>query len=164
MNRPNILCFVRHDIGKHMGCYGKPVDTPNLDAFTASAIVVDRYDPLRAVRTDKYHLIRRFDPTIKPRPWLPWETPPGDARHDGNWETSQWPPKEPRPEFELYDTELDPLEFVNLIDRPEYQVVRRDLEARLQAWQEETNDFVLREEVPQRREPPGWGPWDGRIT
>ena len=37
-DRPNILYFVVHDIGRHMGCYGAPVATPNLDAFAASGV------------------------------------------------------------------------------------------------------------------------------
>jgi len=30
-DRPNILLLTCHDLGRHLGCYGRPVSTPNLD-------------------------------------------------------------------------------------------------------------------------------------
>jgi arylsulfatase A-like enzyme len=41
---------------------------------------------------------------------------------------------------ELYDLEADPYELENLIDDPEHQGVLDDMRARLQAWQERTQD------------------------
>lgn len=41
---------------------------------------------------------------------------------------------------ELYDLTADPAEEKNLYDRPETQAARRDLEARLRAWMERTQD------------------------
>ncbi len=38
MNQPNILYFVCHDIGKHLSCYGVPVETPRLEAFAGQAV------------------------------------------------------------------------------------------------------------------------------
>ena len=37
-SRPSILYFVVHDIGRHPGCYGVPVATPNLDAFASESV------------------------------------------------------------------------------------------------------------------------------
>jgi len=119
---------------------------------------IDRYDPVRAVRTDRFHYIRYFDPGVKGQPWLPFETPVDGIA--GEWGLPA--PRRPRPEEELFDVMQDPQEFVDLAARPEYRAVKADLSARLRRWMEETDDFALRGDVPRRPEPPGWGPWEGR--
>lgn len=42
MQRPNILYFVCQDIGKHLECYGVPVETPNLDRFARQGVRFER--------------------------------------------------------------------------------------------------------------------------
>ena len=48
---------------------------------------------------------------------------------------------EQRPEYELYDTNLDPNEFNNLFDDPAYAEQSLDLQNRLNAWISKTNDM-----------------------
>lgn len=48
--------------------------------------------------------------------------------------------KDPKKPAELYDLTADPAEEVNLYERPEAREVRGDLEARLRAWMEKTQD------------------------
>ncbi len=114
----------------------------------------DRFDPVRAIRTEEFHYIRNFDPTIKGRARMPWETAPADTTLA---ELGFPPPVHPRPAEELYHTARDPMEIFNLADKPEFQPVMDALAGRLRAWMEETGDFVLRDEVPQRRGAPGYG-------
>lgn len=38
MNRPNILYFVCHDLGRALGCYGANIPTPHLDAFASQGL------------------------------------------------------------------------------------------------------------------------------
>lgn len=121
---------------------------------------VDRYDPVRAVRTPAFHYIRYFDPTVKCRPWLPFEVPPclpGDMQEGRHWEFCVPHPREPRPAEELFHVMHDPQEFVNVAGRPEFRQVQADLKSRLEEWMKSTDDFVLRDEVPHRYELPGWG-------
>ena len=110
---------------------------------------VDRFDPIRAVRTDAWHYIRYFDPTIRCRPWLPWEVAAVQRQTDE--EFPDLPQEtEPRVKEELYHVAHDPLEFINMADRPDLQRVKADLAGQLQAWMERTGDFILRDEIPRR--------------
>ncbi len=40
---PNILMIICHDIGRHLGCYGAKVKTPNLDALAGSGVLMENY-------------------------------------------------------------------------------------------------------------------------
>ena len=41
MPAPNILLFITHDTGRHLGCYGRGVETPNLDRLASEGILFD---------------------------------------------------------------------------------------------------------------------------
>jgi N-sulfoglucosamine sulfohydrolase len=120
---------------------------------------IDLYDPTRAVRTRAFHYIRWFDPGLKKRPWLYHEVAPGDDR--GDWDSFGPEPTEPRNEEELYHVPHDPGEVRDVAWRPEYGAVKRRLAEALATWMRDTDDPVLRGEVPERPEEPGWGPWEG---
>lgn len=111
---------------------------------------VDRFDPLRAVRSDRFHYIRVFDPAVKPDP--------------GTWLSG---PAHERAEEYLYDVGQDQMELVNLAGRPEYRRILADHRGHLARWMQETDDFLLRGEVPAPRQAPGWGerwPWQAERT
>ncbi len=94
------------------------------------------YEPMRAIRTDRYKLIAnlevglRFDVAgdILESPITPLMIP----RMLGT-----------RPPLELYDLEQDRWEESNLADAPELAEVQRDLRTRLLAWMQDTNDPLL---------------------
>lgn len=106
------------------------------------------YDPMRAIRTDRWKLIANFEfaPTI--------ETPPDYLSNaKGYPETSialDIPYTEMyHPLFELFDLEQDPLEQNNLAEDPDYAGIRDDLARRLRDWMEKTDDPLLEGPVPQ---------------
>ena len=37
--RPNVLIVITHDTGRHLGCYGRDVETPNLDRLAAEGVM-----------------------------------------------------------------------------------------------------------------------------
>ncbi len=97
------------------------------------------YEPQRAVRTDRYKYMRRFDDDHRGRVLANLDDGPtkdvvlaaGLAELD--------PPVEA-----LYDLWLDPSEGTNRIDDPRLADVVADLRGRLRDWMERTEDPLLR--------------------
>ncbi|QHI69143.1 sulfatase family protein [Tichowtungia aerotolerans] len=125
----------------------------------------ENYDPVRTVRTKRYHYLLNLHPGAK-RHLLPEEI----LNHTNPVVRRSWPNRyvwcgdfdrpdssyfrffEPRPREELYDLENDPEEFVNLADDPAYQKIKEELAAKCKRWMAETNDPVLAGPIPL---PPG---------
>ena len=104
------------------------------------------YEPKRAVRTDRYKYIRRYDG--RSRAVLP-NIDDGFAKSE--LVAGGFAERPPAPE-QLYDTLLDPVERANLIDDPHYAPVLAEMRARLDRWMRETDDPLLQGHVPA---PPG---------
>lgn len=101
----------------------------------------DRYDPKRAIRTDRHKLIINFAPGPRLALALDLELSPtrrgmGDAH------------LAPRPAVELYDLEADPDELVDLAEDPAHAGIRADLEQRLRAHLLAMHDPVLDGPIP----------------
>jgi arylsulfatase A-like enzyme len=106
------------------------------------------YEPQRAVRTDRYKLIRRFDAFDGP---VLANTDDGlskDVLIERGW--GGWATEEER----LHDVLLDPNEARNLAAEPAYAGVLRDLRGRLARWMQATDDPLLHGAVPLP--PRGW--------
>ncbi len=43
MPRPNILIFITHDTGRHLGCYGRGTATPNLDRLAREGVLFEQH-------------------------------------------------------------------------------------------------------------------------
>ncbi len=102
----------------------------------------DRYNPVRAIRTDQFKYIRNF-----------WHLPAVYLSNDVFVSKSG---REVREEFhadhrsyeELYDLESDPEEQTNLAADEEYGAVKAELEDELTEWMYQTNDPLLEGPVP----------------
>lgn len=114
--------------------------TPSRDAVYSVFV-----DGLRAVRTERYKLVRVFTHTFGFDRELPIDIenrrmcPTFPFNRDG------WPL------VELYDLKNDPNEFTNLYRDPAYADVRKEMETRLWTWMEDVGDPLL--EMP---EPTPW--------
>lgn len=95
------------------------------------------YEPMRAVRTQRWKYIRRFDD--RTRPVLP---NCDDSPSKTLWLENGWRDRPPDEE-QLYDLIFDPNEAHNLANEPRYAAVKAELADRLQAWMEETQDPLL---------------------
>lgn len=97
----------------------------------------DYYDPMRAVRSDRYKLLAFFSsaPSYMPpnQSWKPRSSP----------KVPVVPPTAYHPEFELYDLHTDPWEEQNLFADPRYRQVRDELLERLRTHLTQTKDPIL---------------------
>jgi N-sulfoglucosamine sulfohydrolase len=100
------------------------------------------YDPMRAIRTDRYKYIRNFETSFAVE--VPGDVAQGSIyrRHVELYEGHEHPP------VELYDLSVDPNELENLAGRAELSETERDLDDRLWHWMEETGDPLLAGPVP----------------
>lgn len=102
----------------------------------------DRYNPVRAIRTDQYKYIRSY-----------WHSPPVYLTNDvfkskAGREVREEFQSGRRPYEELYDLDADPYEKINLIDDPVYEHVRDQLRGRLVRWMRNTDDPLLDGPIP----------------
>jgi arylsulfatase A-like enzyme len=99
------------------------------------------FEPLRAVRTERFKYIRRhFDTGPK-------------MRHDGPgcplMQSLGWYDRKLGHE-QLFDLYLDPWEACNRANDPDYAAIKADLGAKLDHWMEQTNDPFPTGKFPER--------------
>ncbi|RQH02532.1 sulfatase family protein [Natrarchaeobius oligotrophus] len=102
----------------------------------------DMYNPVRAIRTERYKYVRNF--WHLPKVYLTKDIFASEAGRMVR-ETDGVPP---RPYEELYDLQESPQEDENVVFEPTYQDVRRDLSRQLHEWMVETDDPLLDGPVP----------------
>ena len=92
------------------------------------------FEPMRAVRTDRYKYIVRYDSRNAP------VLPNCDAGLSKTvWLNHGWAGRAPVDEV-LYDLIFDPNEMCNRINDPSYADIRNDMKRRLSQWQLRTKD------------------------
>jgi N-sulfoglucosamine sulfohydrolase len=95
------------------------------------------YEPQRAIRTDRFKYVRRFDDYPTPILANCDDSPSKDAYLARGWADR------PVPRETLHDLFFNPGEGRSLLDDPSYAPVLRDLRGRLRRWMEETEDPLL---------------------
>ncbi|HEY5653349.1 MAG TPA: sulfatase-like hydrolase/transferase [Pontiella sp.] len=109
----------------------------------------ERYDNVRAIRNKSFLYIRNYMPYAPrgqhltymwkmeaTRAWEAWHKAGKTDAVTGRWFKA-------KPIEELYDTNADPDNVVNLIDHPEYKEVAIELRRELRTWQITTHDSGL---------------------
>jgi arylsulfatase A-like enzyme len=99
------------------------------------------YDPMRAVRTKDFKLVRNF------KPGFPLKVPYEFIDNVGKGNVEKYFAV-PRPEYELYDLKRDPNEFNNLYACPDYCEIRKSLEGKLDVFLRATDDPILKGDIP----------------
>ncbi|MBN2048641.1 MAG: sulfatase [Anaerolineaceae bacterium] len=112
------------------------------DAVFGEMTYHDYYDPRRCVITPTHKLIANFttahffmDPSQAQRPSSIAIHPKDNYM-------------EYHPDLELYDLTVDPNEFNNVADNPDYADIRADLLRKLGEWMQETDDILLHDQIP----------------
>jgi arylsulfatase A-like enzyme len=110
------------------------------------------YDPMRSVRSEKYHLIRNFDTSLKSG-WTP-ENVPEVKETFKSYPSSLFPGgTEPREEVELFDVKKDPYDWHNVAGDPALADVKEELLGALDRWMHDTDDPLLKGEIPNMLHP-----------
>ncbi|WP_165358645.1 sulfatase family protein [Haloactinopolyspora alba] len=109
----------------------------------------DSYDPIRAVRTDRFKYVRNY--VQGPKLVLSKDLEESQTRRGMGDEHLQ-----PRPEEELYDLDADPWEMTNLAGTADWEPVRSRLAGRLDESMADTGDPlrhgpIARPPAPVRR-------------
>jgi arylsulfatase A-like enzyme len=108
------------------------------DAIFAEVTYHAAYEPIRAIRTERWKYIRRFDQHTGPVLANCDDSISKDLLLDTGWREHE------RPVEQLYDLLFDPTEVCNLVDHEAFTPVLQRMRARLKAWMEETNDPLLK--------------------
>lgn len=116
------------------------------DAIFAETTYHAAYQPHRAIRTERWKYIRRFDEY--PHPVL---ANCDDSDTKDLWVQAGWG-DQIVPEEQLYDLLLDPQEGRNVAEEPGHAGVLAELRERLEEWMRETDDPLLEGPVAP---PPG---------
>ncbi len=107
------------------------------DAVYAEGTYHAAYEPQRAIRTQRWKLVRRFgDRRLPVLPNI------DDSPSKELWLRHGYAEREIAP-LQLYDLVFDPNEACNVVDRPEHAAVATDLGERLERWMRDTGDPLL---------------------
>ena len=116
------------------------------DAIFAETTYHAAYEPHRAIRTERWKYIRRFDDYPHPILANCDDSESKELLVEAGWGDRIVP------EEQLYDLILDPTECANLVGDAAHAEVRDELRARLEDWMRETDDPLLEGPVAS---PPG---------
>lgn len=150
---PTVLAIAGVERPEHL--HGRVLAGPEQEAaperlFHARDRMDERYDMIRAVRTDRYKYIRNFE---SHKPWVQFMRTPsrgplyqelGRLKSSGGLDALTAPfMADSKPYEELYDTLVDPYEMHNLAERPSYQALLEKMRGELIEWMVEMNDQGL---------------------
>ncbi|TWT43265.1 sulfatase family protein [Botrimarina hoheduenensis] len=112
------------------------------------------HDTIRAVRDERFQYVRNYQPErpyLQPLSYRDRAATMGEIyrmRDAGALTAAQWQwADSTKPRDELYDTQADPDEVVNLAGDPAYRDKQHDLSVALDAWIERTGDPLATDEI-----------------
>ncbi len=128
---------------------GEQADASRHVAFVTRDRMAERYDMVRGIRNAKFQYYRNYMPHL---PWsqytsyteqMPTMQVWRNLHEQGKLNDIQDRYFHTKPTEELYDLEADPDMVINLVTRPEFVGVVKDLRSQLIHWQSTTRDLGL---------------------
>lgn len=153
---PTILSWARAPQPDHLHGHdfsGNDRDSERVFVFAAQDRMDNDPNRRRAVRDKRYKLIQNFisgDPYFVPldfRDAQPTMKELWRGKEAGTLTPAQQNSFEPLPEIQLYDTQTDPHEVLNLSDDPAYAAHRTRLQAALDDWMVQHRDLSKKPEA-----------------
>jgi hypothetical protein len=147
---PTVLSLAGVDIPSYMqgqAFLGSQAAPPRQYVYASRDRYDESYDMIRAARDQRFKYIRHYRPDLPYLLWIPYRN-----RHPivqemwrlhmaGELEGPQTLLFQPRPAEELYDTQADPWEMMNLAADPAYADDLARLRAALEAWTDKVGDM-----------------------
>jgi arylsulfatase A-like enzyme len=167
---PTMLSLAGFEIPAYMqgrAFLGPQARPPRKYIHAARDRIDESYDRVRAVRDERYKLIRNFypeKPYILPVPYRDRMLTMQELLRLDSEDQLEGPQKlwmqEVRPHEELYDLYEDPHEIDNLVDKPGYSAIASRLRTELNRWIRETGDMgaMPENEMVERMWPGGTQP------
>ena len=150
---PTLLSLCGVKVPEHMqgqAFLGEQNTTPREYVYGLRGRIDERYDMVRAVRDHRFKYIRNFMPAkpynlhvgymYRMETMQVWQQMHNEGKLNPVQEIFF---SERRPAEELYDTDADPWEVVNLAEAPEHQATLKKMRAELYSWMKETRDVGL---------------------
>jgi N-sulfoglucosamine sulfohydrolase len=156
-----------------LGVDAEPEPEPRQYIYASRDRHDEAYDRVRAVRDRRYKYLRHYHPEQPYLPWIPYRNQHPvmqelwDLYRTGRLTSDQRLLFEtPRPAEELYDTEADPYELVNLAADAQYLPIVQRLRRALQDWQVDVGDLgdVAESEMVRRWWPDGVQPVTAAVA
>ncbi len=119
---------------------------------------IDDYQPIRTIRTKKYHYIKNLG--SKPKYWWLKDEVPKDydyKNHKNEYGGPGIDCERIGSKEELYDLENDPDEYKNLANDKNLNEIKQDFSDKVDKWMNDTDDFALTNDKPKIPAEPGWG-------
>jgi N-sulfoglucosamine sulfohydrolase len=148
---PTVLSLAGVEIPKEL--QGQPFlgpkqASPRKYVYAARDRMDETYDRIRSVRDARFQYIRNYHPELPYAQRISYmeEMPTMQVWRKWNAEGRLDPIQKlffasTKPTEELYDTEADPHEVVNLADRPQHKAKLEELRSALDRWMLEVGDF-----------------------
>lgn len=130
-------------VGKSFKSSFEDISVKINEAIFAEVNFHTSYEPMRAIRTERYKYCRYYDQS-----WLKINCSNIDESAPKNFLMDYDLSKQRKEKEQLYDLYFDPIEHHNLANDPDFEMIKQGLAKQLESIQRSTNDPLLNGHLP----------------